>query len=175
MGNESGSIGYTEKYYKKNEQANVVLMPEFRFNRNGETIDVQSSGVNGLVSQYTVTDEAITEFRPTIDDSRTYKRYAQLGDTYLNSELTSVNVNENCVLSEFFDTYYLSSATGAMRLSDKQYDNVIKVRCISEFTNRESNRTNFRWNIYYAKDIGPIFKDGNWENYLGQIYAVYDY
>lgn len=175
VSSETGSMGYTEKYYKKNEDIAVVLQPEFRYIRNGETIDVQSSGIDGLTYQYTVTDSAINEFHPTLDDSRSYERYAQLGDTYLNAELTSVNVNETCVLSEFFETYHLSSATGKLKISNKTYDNVIKVRCRSEFTNRNENRTNYRWNVYYAKDIGPVFKDGNWENYLGNIYAIYDY
>ena len=138
-------------------------------------INVQAVGLEGLANQYNVTEDTINDVRPQMGDSRSFSRFARLGDTYLDTEFTSVNVSESCVLSDFFDTFHLSSATGSLRLSNKTYNNVIRVRCISEFTNRSTNRGNYRWSVYYAKGIGPIFKDGNWQNHLGQIYSIYEY
>jgi len=149
LNSDEGAAGYTEIYFKKNEPP----FPAARYE----------------------SENLINDARPNIDDARSFQRYARLGDTYLDAELTSVNLNESCVLTEFFEKYHLRSATGSMKLSDDTYDNVIKVRCVSEFTNRTTDRGNYRWNIYYAKGIGPVFKDGNWENHLGQIYSIYDH
>lgn len=175
ISSSDSSVRYTENYYKKNARPAIVLRPEFQYQRSGSTINVQSPGIEGFLSQYTITKDSIKEFRPSINDSRTFHRYARLGETFMDSGFTSVNVSESCVLSDFIETFHLSSATGEMVLSDDTYNDVIRVRCVSEFTSRATNRTNYRWSIYYAKNIGPIFKDGDWANNLGQIYSIYDY
>jgi len=175
LNSDEGAAGYTEFYFKKNEPPFPAARYEFESWRNGESIKVQSAGLEGFTNEYTVSENLINDARPNIGDARSFQRYARLGDTYLDAELTSVNLNESCVLAEFFEKYHLRSATGSMKLSDDTYDNVIKVRCVSEFTNRTTDRANYRWNIYYAKGIGPVFKDGNWENHLGQIYSIYDH
>jgi len=172
---ENGVVNYTEKFFKKDEPPSVAAQYGYQYQRNGNNINVQAVGLEGLANQYNVTEDTINDVRPQMGDSRSFSRFARLGDTYLDTEFTSVNVSESCVLSDFFDTFHLSSATGSLRLSNKTYNNVIRVRCISEFTNRSTNRGNYRWSVYYAKGIGPIFKDGNWQNHLGQIYSIYEY
>lgn len=170
-----GVVSYKERFFKKDDPSSVAEQYEYRYQNNNNAIEVQAVGLEGLTQRYTLTDATINEARPTMSDSRSFRRYARMGETYLDADFLNANLHENCMLSEFFDTYHLSSATGTLKLSNKTYTNVIKVRCVSEFTNKSTDRGNFRWNIYYAKGIGPVFKDGNWQNYLGQIYSIYDY
>jgi len=172
---DGGTAGYTENYFKKSENSSSAARYEYQYQRNGETIDVHSVGLEGIANQYTISEALINDVRPTMGDARSFQRYALIGDTYLDAEFSSVNVNESCVLSAFIEKFHLRSATGSLKLSNNSYSNVIKVRCVSEFTDRVTDRGNYRWNVYYAKGIGPVFKDGNWENHLGQIYAIYDY
>ena len=172
---EGGSLSVVETYYKKSDTDKIALQPRYQFVRTNNEIEVTSQGMEGPLIQYQINANEVVEKRPSIDDARTFNRYARLGDTFLDADYSSVSIRETCKLTEFFETYYLASATGSVSLSRDIYDNVLKVHCESEFYEEGNRRTNYRWNMYYAKDVGIVFKDGDWVNHLGLVYALYDY
>ncbi len=172
---EGSSVSFIAKYYKKDNVKEVVVAPTYRYSHNNGQIEVTSLQHDGVISAFDVGKSTIVETHPGLDEQWTISRYARLGDQYLDGRLDSIALNQRCVLLEYFPSYYLSSATGSVAIAQGIYDNVIKVRCESEFVSATDRQNNFRWNIYYAKGVGPIFKDGDWTNHLGLVYTIYDY
>ena len=165
----------TETLYRKSNVEQIASQEEYVYSNNNGTIRITDSKTNAAIAQIVITANSIEEQRASSSDIRRFQRVVRLGDTYLDSTDSNQLINETCVLLEYFDTYNLASATGATPISRDTHNNVIKARCESNFLEVNNRRNNFRWNLYYAKGVGLVFKDGNWTENMGLIYGFYRY
>lgn len=171
---EGSSVSFVAKYYRKDNVKEVAVAPTYQYSHNDGQIEVTSLEHDGVISSFDVGESTIVETHPGLNEQWTLSRFARLGDQYLDGRLESIALNQRCTLLEYFPSLHLSSATGAVTIAQDTYDNVIKVRCESEFVSETDRQPNFRWNIYYAKGLGPVFKDGDWTNHLGLVYTIYN-
>ena len=170
-----GEISYVENYYDKASGSAPIYSPSIMFKNTGLGIDKVATGLEGPSAQYRVLTDTIEENNPSFNDSRTFDRFARLGDSYIDSVYEQIGVAETCALQRHLNSFDLSTATSPIIIANGVYEDVIQVYCDSSFITDGASSPNYSWDRYYAKGVGLIFIDGDWVNLLGEIYAIPEY
>lgn len=164
-----GEISFVENFYERPSGSGPI-------ESNATTLVNTGSGIEDEFNRYVITDNTIEDISITATGSRTLNRFAAPGETYTNDGFEELFLNENCTLRDHYDTFDLSTATGAVTIATDVHEDVIQVRCDSFFTlENGGTKPNYTWDQYYAKGIGLIFLDGTWPNLHGDVFAIPEY
>lgn len=175
-----GQVSFVEKTYQVTESGvDLALTLNRSFSNNNGTIEEYSS--DELIKTFTVGDTLISETLITASDFRTGKRFAQVGETFMDANSTPapdsafpVVQNASCVLDAHLDSFDLSTATGDYTLSSGVYEDVLRVQCVTSFVANGVKSPHTTLFNYLAKDVGTIFSEGN-VFLLEDVYIVEEY
>ncbi len=165
-----GSIAFTEKTYNKTliDQGPLISLPR-SFTNNAGVIEEAGFGIN--IKTFTITDTTIEE--RFLDDGtlRTWTRFANIGDVYMDEDVQTGTTalfpglsgpqNASCQLLEHLPTFDLSTATGEEMLASGSYQDVIKIRCITSNIVEGQRVPHTDLVSYLAQDIGLLLSEGS--------------